>query len=415
MSDSLSLATPRAGRSLGLLRRGLVVAGLALLVLPLQGCPIWAAGAILDNIFPDTEPLLDTNWAKSQFAVISPDTPDDELYDVEATYDDGDERDDDMLCDLDEDDDLGDVVVELKAGIYLMESEVTLKGARSFTIKGAGPNKTRLVLNTESRNALKIVGAERVHISGLTLAPFSSDGISVYGCPDVQVENMSFAGALFGIRLRDSVATVSSSVFAGCQSGIYARSSEVEVNEVYFADCINAMRSARSAFKVRDSYVYDNRNVIMGAVDRRTHVIGNLLFGPKQLLGWDGRPGLAADNLVHFRFLGSELGEETNRELQRIDDFPDAIVLPPGFDVVAVELAQLRGERRAEADPDGILRDHRLERADRMAVACQEALRDERLPRAKRLAKLSLKYLGEIPLEEASEAVVAISGLAKAP
>tara|TARA_R110002072_G_scaffold16055_2_gene63496 strand:+ start:277 stop:1518 length:1242 start_codon:yes stop_codon:yes gene_type:complete len=412
---SLFPSTPERSARLASTRRALGLLALALMVLPLQGCPIWAAGAILEDIFPDTEPLLNTTWARSEFAVISPDTPSEELYDVDATYDDGDERDEDMLCDLSEDEDLGDVVVELKAGIYLMESDVLINGAKSFTMKGAGPNKTRVVLNTETRNALKIVGAERVHLSGFTLAPFSADGISIFDCPEIEVENMAFAGALFGLRLRDSVATVSSSVFAGCQSGVYARSSEVEVREVYFANCVNAMRSVRSAFKVRDSYVYDNRNVIQGSVGRRTHLLGNLLFGKKQLLGWDGRPGVAAHNLVHFRFLGNELGEETNRELQRIDDFPDAVVLPIDMNVVAVELARLRGERRGDADPDGQLRDHRLDRADRMAMACQEALRNEELPRAKRLAKLALEYLGEIPLDEASKAVVAISGLAKAP
>jgi hypothetical protein len=407
-------ATARRSRS-AWIRRGLGLLLLASMTLPLQGCPIWMAGAILDDIFPDTEPLLDTSWAKAEFAVISPDTPKEELFDVDATYDDGDERDEDMLCDLSEDEDLGDVVVELKAGIYLMESDVLINGAKSFTMKGAGPSKTRVVLNTESRNALKIVGADRVHLSGFTVAPFSADGISIFDCPEIEVENMSFAGALFGLRLRDSVATVSSSVFAGCQSGIYARNSEVEVREAYFSDCFNAMRSVRSAFKVSDSFVYDNRNVIAGTVGRRTRIMGNLLFGKKQLLGWEGRPGLGVRNLVHFRFLGKELGEETNRELQTIQSFPDAVVLPPKFDVVAVELARLRGERRGDSDPDGQLRDHRLDRADRMALACQEALRNEDLPRAKRLAKLSLDYLGDIPLDEASEAVVAVSGLGKAP
>lgn len=411
----MSLPPRPSRRPAGWLRRGLGLAALTLMTLPLQGCPIWMAGAILEDIFPDTEPLLNTSWAKSEFAVISPDTPKEELFEVEASYDDGDERDTNELDDLSEDENLGDVVVELKEGIYLMECDVLINGAKTFTMKGAGPNKTRVVLNTETRNSLKIVGAEKVHFSGFTMAPFSADGISVFECPEVEVENMSFAGALFGLRLRDSVATVSSSVFAGCQSGIYARNTEVEVREVHFSNCVNAMRSVRSAFKVRDSYVYDNRNVIEGAVGRRTHLLGNLLFGRKQLLGWSGRPGVAAHNLVHFRFLGNELGEETNRELQRIDDFPDAVVLPPELDVVAVELARLRGERRGDADPDGQLRDHRLDRADRMALACQEALRNEDLPRAKRLAKLALKYLGEIPLDEASQAVVAVSGLGKAP
>lgn len=410
----MSLSPSQPQRS-AWIRRALGLVVLSCLTLPLQGCPIWAAGAILENIFPDTEPMLDTSWAKSEFAVISPDTPKEELFDVDATYDDGDERDEDMLCDLSEDEDLGDVVVELKAGIYLIDSDILINGAKTFTMKGPGPSKTRVVLNNEARNSLKIVGAERVHLSGFTIAPFSADGVSIFDCPEVEVENMSFAGALFGLRLRDSVATVSSSVFAGCQSGIYARNSEVEVREVHFSSCFNAMRSVRSAFKLKDSFVYDNRNVITGAVGRRTRIIGNLLFGQKQMLGWDGRPGLGVSNLVHFRFLGNELGEATNRELQTIRSFPDAVVLPPDFNVVAVELAKLRGERRGDSDPDGQLRDHRLDRADRMALACQEALRNEDLPKAKRYAKLAMDYLGDIPLDEASEAVVAISGLGKAP
>lgn len=396
---------------LGLLRRALLGLALLALVTPLQGCPIWMAGSILDNIFPDTTPLLDTNWAKEEFAVISPDTPREDILDVEASYDDDGERDSDDLEDLDEEEGLGDVVIDLKAGIYLLENPVVISGARTVKITGAGAHKTRLVLNTETRNSFKIVGATSVEISGLTVAPFSADGITVEDCPSVDVTDVSFAGSLFGLRLRESTAVIGSSVFAGCQSGIYARKSEVTLREVSFVRCQNALKGMRSGFKISDSYIYDNRTVIEGSVDRRTEVVGNLIFGDKQLLGWEGRPGLGAQNLVHFRFLGKELGEETNRELATIDGFPDGVVLPPEFNVVAVHLAQERERRRGEANPPGQLEDLRLARADEMAVACQEALRRNDVERAQHLAKVSLRYLGELPLERASDAVVAISGL----
>ena len=395
----------------GFLRRALLSAALVGALAPLQGCPLWMAGALLEDIFPDTVPLLDTNWAKEEFAVISPDTPREDVLEVKASYDDDDERDTNELDDLDEDENLGDVVIELKAGIYLLENPVTLSGAKSVKIKGAGAHKTRLVLNTETRNSLKIVGAKSVKISGLTVAPFSADGITIEDCPAVEVTDVTFAGSLFGLRLRSSTAEIGSSVFAGCQSGVYARQSEVTLREVSFVRCQNALKGMRSGFKISDSYIYDNRTVIDGSVDRRTELSGNLIFGDKQVLGWEGRPGLGAQNLVHFRFLGKELGEETNRELTTIDGFPDGVVLPPEFNVVAVHLAQERQRRRGQANPAGQLEDLRLARADEMAVACQEALRRNEVERAQHLAKVSLSYLGELPLERASDAVVAISGL----
>lgn len=394
------------------LRRLLLYAALLLTLASAQGCIFWIPTMIVEELIGDDPPKVNTSWANANRGVISPDTPkENEDPDPIAEYDDGDERDTNELDDISHKEDLGDVVIELGPGVFLLEDSVTLWKPTSVVLRGQGPHKTRLLLDSDEKNALRFYKPGSVRIEGLTVAAYAGDGIRIVGCEEIEVVQAHFAGSYHGLALEDSVAHVQSSVFAGCQRGIYAKGSKLEIEESAFADCWDAIRSRNSGFTIQTSVFLDNRNVLRGTVDGRTKLTSNLIFGDRQELGWKGRPGLAASNLVHFRHLGDALGTKTNRELADLEHFPDQVLWPPDFDVVAVHLARFTLEKRGESDPPSLVEELRRQKSEQLATAVQKALREEDLPAARRLAKLALQYLGPLPLKEAPTAVKEIADL----
>jgi hypothetical protein len=395
-------------------RAALVRPCLLLLVLACQGCVVQAAAMLGSELLSDDPPRLDTAWAKGARNVISPDTPGDNSPVPGAWYDDDGERERTKLYNLDRESDLGDVVIELKAGVYIIDEALTIKGAETVILRGQGPNKTRLLLDTDDSGSLVIRGAKKVRIEGLTVVAFLGDGIRIKKCPDVKVMNAHFAGSYHGLALEGSTAHVGSSAFSGCQRGIMAKKSSVEVEATAFADCWTAILGRNSGFKIKSSVFLDNRNVLKATVDGRTELVGNLIFGERQELGWSGRPALAAHNLVHFRHLGEEMGKRTNRELQGAEDFPDNVRWPEGFDVVTVHLAKFRIEKRGESDPPSLMSELRRQRAQQSAEACQKALRARKIDAARTLAKLARTYWGpQRELEDAPKELKEIVSLAK--
>ncbi|HBP22814.1 MAG TPA: hypothetical protein DEA08_34165 [Planctomycetes bacterium] len=391
-----------------LLRLGVLALALAFA----QGCLFWIPTMIVEELIGDDPPRVNTSWANASRGVVSPDTPkESEDPDPIAEYDDGEERDTNELEDLDHDEDLGRVVIELGAGVYLLERAVTLWKPTSVVLRGKGPHKTRLLLDSDEKNSLRFYKPGSVRIEGLTVAAYGGDGIRVVGCDDVEVVQAHFAGSYHGLALEDSVAHVQSSVFAGCQRGIFAKGSKLEIEQSAFADCWDAIRSRNSGFTIQNSVFLDNRNVLRGTIDGRTKLTSNLIFGERQELGWEGRPALAAHNLVHFRHLGEALGTKTNRELADIEHFPDHVLWPTDFDVVAVHLALFTLQKRGESDPPSLVEELRRQRSEQLATAVQTALREEDLPAARRLAKLALQYLGPLPLSDAPTAVKEIADL----
>lgn len=377
-----------------------------------QGCLFWIPTMIVEELVADDPPRVNTSWANASRAVISPDTPkENDDPDPIAEFDEGEERNTNELVDLDHDEDLGRVVIELGTGVFLLEDTVTLWKPTSVVLRGQGPHKTRLLLDSDDKNSLRFYKPKSVRIEGLTVAAYAGDGIRIVGCDDVEVVQAHFAGVYHGLALDDSVAHIRSSVFAGCQRGIYAKGSKIEIEQSAFADCWDAIRSRNSGFTIQTSVFLDNRNVLRGTVDGRTRLTGNLIFGDRQELGWKGRPALAANNLVHFRHLGEALGTKTNRELADVEHFPDNVRWPPEFDVVAVHLARFALEKRGESDPPSLVEELRRQKSEQLASAVQTALREEDLAGARRLAKLALQYLGPLPLEEAATAVKEIADL----
>ncbi|MGE0709282.1 MAG: right-handed parallel beta-helix repeat-containing protein [Planctomycetota bacterium] len=386
------------------------------LLLPAQGCVFAAGGVLLDSITKPDPPRVSTSWANGARAVTSPDTPsEDDDLDPIASYDDDGERDTNELDDLDGQEGLGDVVVDMGEGIYLLEGPIRLKKPRSLVLRGKGANKTRLQLecDLDEHGALVIAGAGRVRIEGVTLVSLHGDGLTIRDCPQVEVDGAHFAGSYHGLRLEGCKARVSDSVFAGCQRGIAAKKSEVSVYGSAFSECWNAVWGQGSVFTLEASVFLENRGVCAATVDARSSLKGCLVFGQKQSMGWKGQPGLAAGNLVHFRHLGTEVGPETNIELTAPDDFPDQVTWPRDLDVVAVHLAKFRLAHRGEADPPGQLADLRRQRSEQLARACQEALKKQDLDPARALARLALRYWGDRDVAEAPQALKEIMALAK--
>jgi len=280
-------------------------------------------------------------------------------------------------------------------------------------LRGDGPHRTRLELDTDSLRSLSLRKVGRVELRGLTIAAYTGGGVFVKDCPEVIVEDVHFAGARVGLGIEGSVARIGTSVFAGCQDGIRASDSEVTLREVAFQKCWRAVDAESTTLDVEACAFLDNRSVIGATLDGRSRFVGNLLAGREQDLAWEGRPGLAASNLAPARDVGDRLGSYTNRQLHTPEDFPDQTPLPDGFDLVAVHLAELRAKQRGERDPPKALHELRRQRAEAYALRCQRTLRGRRLDLARDEARIALRYLGAVDLRDAPEAVVAVAELAR--
>lgn len=361
---------------------------------------------------------VNKGWANAARFVTSKDTPADEGGDAPVTYGslDKEKREDGDLTDLDEEDseDLGHVVVDLGAGVWEIDDIVRLQKPKTVVIKGKGPNKTRLELDNKELKTLVITGAKRVVFKNLTVASLSGGGVWIKDCPEVKIENTHFASARFGLHLSGSTARISSSVFVGCQTGLRARDkSTVTLRETAFKDNWQAIKSTDSGLDIESCAFVENRIVIQGSIDRRSRVVGCLLYGTKQDLGWKGVPRMASHNLTHFRSLEVQLGTETNRELRSIDDFPRSSLWPDDLNVVAVHLALERQQNRGKQDYDQHIKDVCQEEAQRFATASQKAVRASDLKSARKLAKIALSYWGDRPLKDAPEELLQIAELAK--
>lgn len=376
-----------------------IALGCSALVLVLAGC--------------EHPPRLPTAWAGSARETVSGATPNrDEARDPVAEWGPEEERERDDLTSLDGEEGLGRVEARLGAGVFVLESEVRIEETSTFVLRGDGPHRTRLELDSDSLRSLTVRKVGRVELRGLTIAGYTGGGVFLKDCPDVVVEDVHFAGSRVGLSIEGSVARIGSSVFAGCQDALQVRDSKVAVRETAFQKCWRAVICDSSSLDVEASAFLENRTVVDGKLDARSRFVGNLLSGQEQDLGWEGRPKLASANLAPERDVGDRLGTFTNRRLHTPEDFPDRTPVPDGFDLVAVHLAVLRATVRGERDPVASVAEVRRQRAEAYALACQRTLRGSDLTEARRQARVAVRYLGTTDLTGAPEAVVAIADLA---
>lgn len=365
------------------------------------------AGCVADR-------LVDTPWARQAASVVSSDTPD-PLTRKRPFADLGPaaERQRDPLDSLSGlgPEDLGDVSVELKDGCYTLQSEVVLRPER-LEISGQGPHRTRLELDSDTIGTLQVGGAQEVVLRDLTIVGESGGGLFLSDCPHVIVENVHFAGARYGLRLRDSVAAISSSVFAGCQTGVLLqRDSRLSVRETTFSKCWVAIDGG--PVEAESTVFVENRKVLAGSLDRRSGILGCVFAGAEQELSWSGHPRLATGNLARPRDVGDRLGTETNGVLLSLDDFPEHAQIPPTMDVVAVHLALARSAKRGDSDPPEKVRQEAIEAADRYAQAAQRALKSKDVAAARVAARIALRYYGDAPLDRAPQALIDVADLVR--
>lgn len=391
------------------LLRLLALAALLASLTVVTGCASLVEG--FRETFGDDPPRMDTKNARAARKMISPATPAEGGLDIMAEYGAG-ERDINDLDDLDEEEDLGEVIVRLDEGIYELENATTLTSATKVVIEGLGSHRTRLELrNDDVMRSLLIRGAERVEVRGLTIAGYRGGGLFFEDCPDVVIDDVTFVGCRFGIELRSSTATVGSSAFAGCAKGIGLRSGEVTVRESTFKKNYSAIAGNGDVHLLASAFV-DNRKAINAKLGRSSSIESCVFAGQKQEPAWKGKPRVLERNIANRVAFDKHLDEHsTNTMLRDMEDFPDHVRLPVGFDVAGVELSLERFASRGERNPDDDVTNTAFEGAERYAKAAKAALLNDDLASGRAAARMAVRYWGSRPLSEGPDDLVSIAEL----
>ncbi len=360
----------------------------------------FAAALLLAAAGCSTPPRVATLWAERARRVKSAALGTGDVMSPRAEFGPAGDRDDDDLADLDGEEDLGDVVVELKQGIYVLDAAVLLRNPTSLVIRGEGSHKTRLELDTETVGSILVSGAPRVELRGLTVVGYTSGGLAFKDCPDVRVEDVHFAGASFGLELNASTAEVGTSVFAGCKQGVSLNDSRLTVRESAFVDCWQGLAGEGRGVTVTSCAFVDNHDAVDLRLGRDDALSSLLFVGQTQQTAWKGKPGVLQALLMPDGDLARLDDRGPHREVVMRDEFPDALRegVPPGFDLAGVHLALLRAEARGKKDPVQTVRDEALDRADLHAEAARTAARHGDLARARIAALQAVRYCGPGPL-----------------
>lgn len=340
-----------------------------------------------------TPPLVTASWANRARMVISPDTPGEEGGSLTATHGPPGDRDEDDLIDLSGDRGLVQVEVRLEPGIYVLDHPVALAGAE-VVIQGAGPHKTRIDLDCESKTSLLIERAPRVVIKGVTLYGLTGGGIRLRDCPEVVIEDVHVAGARYGFELVSSAASIGTSIFAGCQEALALDDATVTLRETAFVECWRGI-TGQGTLDAEACLFADGREGIPARLDRRSRVVSCMFAGERQSAGWDGKPGDASNNLAGLVDLGDRFGPATNRLIRRREEFPYDLPhgLPPDFDLAAVQLALERVVNRGQSDPPKRVRAAAEGHAIEHATRARKALVGGRVEEARREARIAIRFL----------------------
>lgn len=386
-----------------------VALALALAALAADGC---SSPEIIGEQQPG--PAIVTRWAISARDVMSKATPHEAGEDgeeVRAEWGPSDDRDDGELTSVDEEEP-GDVVVDLGPGVWVLDERVRLQGG-TLTIKGAGPAKTRLELATETSGALVCVRPTKVRFEGLTIVATESGGIGIKGCPDVRADDVHFVAMRYGMDLDGSTARITSCVFAGCERGLQLKDATAIVRETAFMECWDGIVGS-GRVDVESCAFVEGRDAIDVQLARDSSIVSCLVVGDHLQPGWKGTPKHHRSNLLPASSIPND-EKDRHRPIAGIEEFPDGLRqgLPPAFDVVAVHLALLRSGARGGDDPVKALQEARATHAESHARAAQSELKRGAMDAARDEALLALRYWGNAPLADAPEAVGQVADLAR--
>lgn len=362
-------------------------------------------------------PAVQTRWAVTARGVMSKATPTEEEQDHEsaprptAEWGPPGDREDGWLTDVEEEQP-GDVVVNLGEGVFVLDQRVRIEGG-SLTIKGAGPDKTRLELWTETSGAIVSVRSKKVRLKGLTIVAMESGGIGIKGCGDVKADDVHFVAMRYGMDLDGSTARVTSCVFAGCEKGLQLKDATVTVRETAFMDCWDGLVGSGKVDLESCAFV-EGRDAVDVQLARDSSIVSCLVVGDHLQPGFKGKPRHHRSNLIPASSIPND-EKDRHRPIATIEEFPDGLRqgLPPGFDVVAVHLALLRSGVRGADDPVKAFQEARATHAETHALAAQSELKRGALDAAREEALLALRYWGTAPLTDAPEAVGQVADLAR--
>lgn len=335
------------------------------------------------------EPRADRKWANKEREVVSDATPKDRWRELAVRR--AAEEEEIEIASLEGKRlERGErLVAKLGPGQFKLTSPVTIEGA-AVAISGDGPEKTRLVLDTDDLRSLTVKGG-KLELRDLTVAAYSGGGIAAEKA-DVSVSNVDFAGAVHGLKLVASTADVASSVFAGCVAGIVIEGGTTRVRGCAFAAGWDGIKIQGNATLAVDGSAFEGlrAKAIAGGLTRQC-AVSSTLFAACGDLGWSGAPAVKA-SLVPEDALGSRAPRGSNRPIHFIEQFPDA--LPDGFpdelDVASIRFALERARSRGAEDAPARVRDALLADARRFARIARDVMitGDKRLGRA--AARLAL-------------------------
>lgn len=372
----------------------------------------FSSGCAIAELFEPDPPRVNTPFANKARAVAAPGTPTEDTLSPQALFvwDEDGEEDDDDLEDLDDETGLRSVYVGLGAGLYEHDFAVTLRDMDELVFEGEGPDKTRVELQEDSLRSLLCKNIKKVVFRNLTVVGYYGGGLFFEGCPDVRIENVHFVGSSFGLEFKGSTATIVDSVFAGCAKGIGMRSADLTIRGSCFNDCYIGIKGEGDVHLSATAFV-DNHTAIKASIGHRSEITSCLFVGAKQDIGWEGKPRVAASNIANHIAFNKHLDEQTNSPIDSLDDFPEHVRFPAGFDMPGVHLAYTRFKARGMANPHKALEDARYDGAERFAKVSQLALKGNDLASARQAAQLALRYWGDRPLTEAPKVLAEVAAL----
>lgn len=336
-------------------------------------------------------PRLDNEVANRHRAVMNPGTPTGKERELEGTLNDG-EKDD--LASIAKRAKPGDTIdVKLAPGIYTIGEPITVKGAK-LVIRGPGPDRARIKLNSDDILALTVDGSPDFELRGVTVAGYTGGGIDVHNCARVVVNECDFAGSRYGLAFEDcGTAFVDSCVFAGCEHALRFNNTHLVVRGTAISECWSTLEGSGTV-EAEGLILAGNQDGANFSARPGTR-FRSCLFGRLetfQTIGSaDVRSSFVFDDLYERFHLQADADQ--NSVIHDLNEFPDSVAIPHGCNLGAIHYALERSRTRSLASPHDRIRDVLEAEARKYAQAAQRAVEKKDVGAAKWLQQIALDYV----------------------